>query len=232
YLGEASDSDMSEWMQSYWARDVQELFAIQNRWSFVRLIELILTSSGGTFEATRFASQSELSRQSVNNYLDVLETTGVVSIVRPYSTRRTGEITRMPKVYGFDTGFVRYYSGWSEPRPEDLGILWEHYVLNELHAAVPYARPRYWRTKAGQEVDFVLPVADGALAAIECKWKAFGSHDYAGLSALRRAYPEGPTFVVGQDVARRQQRTVDGIQVQFLPIGALGDAIAALAPRA
>jgi hypothetical protein len=104
-------------------------------------------------------------------------------------------------------------------------------VLNELQAAVPYIRPRYWRTKSGQEVDFVVPVAGGELAAIECKWKAFGQHDYAGLGAFRRAYPKGPTFVVGQDVARRQSRTVDGVSVQFLPIGALGEAIAALAPR-
>lgn len=231
FLGDASDVDMSEWMQSYWARDVQELFRIERRWSFVRLVELILASSGGSFEATRFAEQCEVSRQSIVNYLDILDITGVVSIVRPFSTRRTSEIVRAPKVYGFDTGFVRHHAGWSEPRTEDLGILWEHYVLNELHATVPYLRPRFWRTKSGQEVDFVIPIAGGAVAAIECKWKAYGSHDYSGLGAFRRAYPEGPTFVVGQDITRRQQRTAGGVHIELMPIGQLGEAIAALGPR-
>ncbi|MDP2234437.1 MAG: AAA family ATPase, partial [Actinomycetota bacterium] len=61
FLGDSVDADTSEWMQSYWARDVQELFRIERRWSFVRFIELMLAASGGMFEATRFAAQCEVS---------------------------------------------------------------------------------------------------------------------------------------------------------------------------
>jgi predicted AAA+ superfamily ATPase len=84
----------------------------------------------GIFEATRFARSSEVSRTTIANYLSILETTFVAHVVRPYSTGKIAEIVAAPKVYGFDTGFVCYFCGWHEPRRDDTGLLWEHYVLN------------------------------------------------------------------------------------------------------
>ena len=121
-------------MDSYWAKDIQELFRLDRRRSFLTFVELLLTSSGGTFEATRFARPSEVSRTTIANYLSILETTFVAHVLRPYSTGKIAEIVAAPKVYGFDTGFVCYFRGWHEPRRDDMGLLWEHYVLNELHA--------------------------------------------------------------------------------------------------
>jgi uncharacterized protein len=58
----------------------------------------------------------------------------VVHIIPPFSSHRPTETVSAPKVYGFDTGFVCYYRGWSELRQEDMGLLWEHLVLNEIVA--------------------------------------------------------------------------------------------------
>lgn len=231
FLGDSGDADIGEWMQSFWARDVQELFRIERRSSFVRFIESVLAGSGGQFEATRYAAQCEVSRQTAMNYLDVLDVTRLVSVVRPFHRRKTSEIVRAPKVYGFDTGFVRHHAGWNELRETDLGMLWEHYVLNEIHAAAPRAYPRYWRTKAGRKVDFVVPLADGAVAAIECKWKAYTDRSYPGLKAFRAQYPDGPTFVVGHDVTRAHEIDDDGLAVKFLPLGEIGEALSALPLR-
>ena len=63
-------------------------------------------------------------------------------MIRPFGTRRPTEIVSAPKVYGFDTGFICYYRGWQELRDEDLGILWEHFVLNEMMAH--FADTRSW----------------------------------------------------------------------------------------
>jgi predicted AAA+ superfamily ATPase len=150
------ESDFQEWMDAYWAKDIQELFRLERRQSFLRFVELLLTSSGGIFEATRYARPTEVSRTTIANYLSVLETTYVAHVVRPYSTGKTAEIVAAPKVYGFDTGFVCYFRGWNEQRADDLGLLWEHYVLNELHARLQTRRINYWRDKQGHEVDFVL----------------------------------------------------------------------------
>jgi predicted AAA+ superfamily ATPase len=121
-------------MDAYWAKDIQELFRLERRSSFQKFTELLLTQSGGLFEATRFTALCEVSRTTISNYLKALEATFVAYVVRPFSTHRPTEIVSAPKVYGFDTGFVAYYRGWQELRREDLGIFCEHFVLNEIMA--------------------------------------------------------------------------------------------------
>jgi hypothetical protein len=56
-----AERNFQEWMDSYWAKDIQELFRLDRRGSFLTFVELLLTSSGGIFEATRFARPSEVS---------------------------------------------------------------------------------------------------------------------------------------------------------------------------
>jgi len=62
-------------------------------------------------------------------------------VIRPYSTRQATEIVAAPKVYGFDTGFMCCCRGWESLRREDLGVLWEHCVLNEIHSRPCSATP-------------------------------------------------------------------------------------------
>jgi hypothetical protein len=38
-----------------------------------------------------------------------------------------------------------------------LGLLWEHLVLEHLQAHLPGQPVQYWRDKAGNEVDFLVP---------------------------------------------------------------------------
>ena len=127
---EMEERDFQEWMDAYWAKDIQELFRLERRDSFQKFTELILTQSGGIFEANKFAGPCEVSRPTIANYLRTLEATFVAHVIRPFSSRRPSEIVSAPKVYGFDTGFVCYCRGWQELRKEDLGILWEHFGLN------------------------------------------------------------------------------------------------------
>lgn len=165
-------------------------------------------------KATRFAGPCEVSRPTIVNYLSILETTFVAHVVRPYSTGKTAEIVGAPKVYGFDTGFVCYFRGWHSLRQDDLGLLWEHYVLNELHARLQTRRAQYWRTKQGLEVDFVLARRGHPVIAIECKWSA-DAFDPAALRAFVRRYPQAETVVVARDVERPFRRTVNGLDVAF-----------------
>lgn len=215
------EHDFQEWLDAYWARDVQELFRLERRWSFQRFVELLLAQSGGMFEATRFAAQCEVSRQTIVNYLAVLEATFVAHVVRPFSSRRSTEIVAAPKVYGFDTGFACFQRGWESLRPEDLGYLWEHFVLNEIQGRLQRRSLHYWRNKRGAEVDFVLPRrGEQGPVAVECKWQA-DSFEPDGLAAFRRAYPTGESFVVSSDVDRPFTRTYDGFSVSFVSLAEL-----------
>lgn len=222
-----TENAYQEWLDAYWAKDIMELFRLERRHSLHRLLELLLINSGGIFEATRYARPCEVSRPTIANYLAVLEATFVAHLVRPFSSRKNAEIVAAPKVYGFDTGFVCCFRGWSSLRPDDMGILWEHLVLNELHGCLQTREINYWRDKRGNEVDFVLPRRHGGPVAIECKWRA-AQFDPGPLKLFRKSYPDGPSFLVAQDITQPYRKRYGDQEVQCCNLAGL---IAALAPE-
>jgi predicted AAA+ superfamily ATPase len=221
---ELPEVEFQEWLDAYWAKDILELFRLERRASFQRFVELLLAQSGGLFEATRFAAPCEVSRTTIQNYLAVLEATSVAIVVRPFSSRRATEIVAAPKVYGFDTGLVCAQRGWTVLRPEDLGRLWEHFVLNEILARTQSASVRYWRDKQGHEVDFVWAPRRGPVIALECKWSA-RDFDPTNLKAFARGYPQAQALVVAADARPAFHRDYHGLRVDFI---ALSDTIARL----
>ena len=214
------DREFQEWMDEHWAKDIQELFRLERRYSYQKFAELLFAQSGGIFEATKFARPCEVSRTTITNYLSVLELTYVIHIVRPFSSRRATEIVSAPKVYAFDTGFICYFKGWETLRREDLGILWEHYVLNEIQGKFQDRRILYWRDKRHHEVDFVWKRKGKGTIAIECKWSA-DQFEPSGMKAFRHLYPEGKNYVVAYDVRRSFQRTYKNLSVEFLNLAQL-----------
>ena len=225
--GSLPESDYQEWLDSYWAKDIQELFRLERRAAFQRLIELLAAQSGGIFEATRFAGPCEINRQTVTNYLAVLEATLVAHVVRPFSTRRSTELVSAPKVYAFDTGFVCYARGWRDLRPDDLGLLWEHFVLNEIQASLQTQQVHYWRDKNKHEIDFVIRGRGSAPDAIECKWSA-GEFDPKNLLAFRWQYPQGRNWVVSTDVDQEFARQIRGVEVRYVSLQGLISKLVAL----
>ena len=212
---ELVEIEFQEWIDSFWAKDIQELFRLERRNSFQRFMELLFLQSGGLFEATRFAAPCEVSRSTIHNYLSALEATWVIQVIRPFSTRRSTEIISAPKTYAFDTGFVCYFRGWHRLREDDLGPLWEHWVLNEIHSHLQAPIVQYWRDKRGHEVDFVLNIRGKSPIVIECKWKA-EHFESKNLRAFRNQYPEGQNWIVCQDVPRGYSRSYDKLKAEFM----------------
>ena len=211
------EREFQEWLDAYWSKDIQELFRLERRYSFQRFAELLMARSGGIFEANKFTAECEASRQTITNYLRVLEVTFVAHVIRPFNTHKPSEIISAPKVYGFDTGFICYHKGWHELRNEDLGILWEHLVLNEMHAHLQSRDIRYWRDKTGHELDFVLAQRGIEPTAIECKWAA-SEFDPTNLKIFRRTYPGGKNFLVAHDIDRSYSRRFKDLPVEIVPL--------------
>jgi uncharacterized protein len=203
-----------EWLDSYFARDVQELFGLQKRGAFLRMFELLLQRSGGMLEVSRLAGDCGVSRPTAMQWLDVFELTHVLHVLRPFANGGRAEIVSQPKVYGFDTGFVCHTRGWDRLRGEDLGLLWEHLVLDSLLAA-RVERVHYWRDQQQREVDFVVPHGRDAVDAIECKWRP---EEFAtrGLLAFRANYPKGGNFLVSPHVERPYTRSQDDLELTVL----------------
>lgn len=219
------DIDFKEWIDAYWAKDIQDMFSVGKRYSFQKFTELLLAHSGGQFEASKFAGPCEVTRQTISNYLAVLEATFVVHVIRPYSTHKANEIIMAPKVYGFDTGFVCYAKGWRELRQEDLGVLWEQCVLNEMHGHLQKDAIHYWRDKQGHEIDFVLHnKRTTELTTIECKFTSSSlsksrTTDTAistNIDAFRRHYPKGKNYIVSSDVDRSFERRYGNTILSFV----------------
>jgi predicted AAA+ superfamily ATPase len=225
------DAAYAEWVDSYWAKDLQELYVIDKKAGFMKLVELLFRQSGGLFEAQSFTAACELSRQTVKNYLDVLETTLLASVLRPYSGGGATELVHQPKVYMFDTGFVAYFRGWDSLRDDDRGVLLEHLVLAELQARFLRSSLFYWRDKQKHEIDFVLKPGRGAATiAIECKARA-RAFDPAGLAAFRRHHPTGMNLLVCLDAPEPTTRSIAGLEVEIVPYPHLGGVLGALLSR-
>jgi uncharacterized protein len=230
-LSERYDPEFyGEWMDSFFARDIQELFRVEKRSGFLRLLELLLRQSGGLIEITNLAKATGLSRPTVTSYLDVLQVTHAVSILRPYHAGGRQELLQQPKVYGFDTGFTVYARGWDALRPDDCGNLLEQVVLDTLCTMPTLRAVRFWRDKQKREVDFVVPRGRGVCDAVECKWRA-ASFAPRGLVAFRTIHPKGRNFVVAADVRVAYKREVGGLEIHFIGLGDVRGALADLVER-
>lgn len=213
-------NEFSDWMDAYWAKDIQELFRLERRSSFLRFVELLMIKSSGIFEAIRFAKECEVSNNTIKNYLAILEATFIAHVIRPYNTRKAKEIIKAPKVYGFDTGFVCFYKGWESLREEDCGLLWEHFVLNEMQAKLQTRGIQYWRDKSHHEIDFIIKHPGSSITAIECKWNT-KRFSVKNLSIFRKLYPEGLNCIVGHDIKKSFRQNINGIELHFVNLDGL-----------
>ena len=122
----------SEWIDSFYARDILELFGIRSRQGFLSLFRLLLRQSGGQIDYNRLAGLSELSRPTVKSHIEAMQAAHAVHLLPPFHGGGRREIVSRPKCYMFDTGFVTFERGWESIRDDDRGPLWEHLVLDTL----------------------------------------------------------------------------------------------------
>lgn len=198
----AADKDLEffgEWLDSFFARDISELFGIRNRRGFLALLRILLRQSGGQIDYSRLARLCEMSRPTVMAHIEALEIANAVHLLRPYHGGGKREIARRPKVYAFDTGFVTFEKGWDSLRNEDRGLLWEHLVLDSLRFREPDENIFYWRDQTGRELDFVIRRERSRLDVFECKINP--DHvDPAATAAFRKNYPQGANYVVSPGI--------------------------------
>jgi predicted AAA+ superfamily ATPase len=174
-----------------------------------------MVQSGGMFEASSFAAPCEVSRTTISNYLSVLEATYVVQVIRPFHTHQATEIVAAPKVYAFDTGFFCYYRGWSRLRQEDLGTLWEHFVLNEIQGHLQTREIQYWRDKHGHEIDFILKPRGKQPIAIECKWQA-RNVESKNIEIFLNSYPLAQVLVVSNDAKESYSGKIGSSVIKYV----------------
>lgn len=215
-LARSKDSSFfSEWLDSFYARDIQELFGIRQRAGFLKLLELMMRQSGGQADYSALSRECDLSRPTVKAHLEAMTVACALTPVPPFHDGGRSEIVKQPKIYAFDTGFVTFARGWDQIRDEDRGILWEHLAVDMLRAAAPDRPLFYWRNKAGHEVDFVMRGVRGAVDVFECKINP-DRFDPKPLRVFRAQYPQGENYVLCPHVTQGCRRSVGPLTVKIV----------------
>ena len=203
----------ADWMDSFYARDIQELFGVRNRTAFMALLKLIGLRNGGLLDITDLAKEAGISRPTVMSHLDAMEIAHALIRLPPFHGGGHREIVQRPKLFLFDTGLVAHIRGWESIRNEDRGLLWENLVLDELRASHPSDTVHYWRDKSQREVDFVIQRPEGRVDAIEAKINP-DAFDAANLTAFRQLYPTGKNFLFCHFVKTPYTLTKNGLLIE------------------
>ena len=191
----------NEWIDSFYARDILELFGIRNRQGFLSLFRLLLRQSGGQLDYSQLANLSELSRVTVKAHIEAMQVAHAMHLLRPFHGGGKREIVSRPKCYAFDTGFVTFEKGWDTIRDDDRGLLWEHLVLDALRFRFADEDIFYWQDKSFREVDFVLRRRRDRVDVMECKINP-DKLDAKPVGVFRDLYPEGENYVVSPVVKK------------------------------
>jgi hypothetical protein len=199
----------NEWIDSFYARDIMELFGIRNRQGFLSLFRLLLRQSGGQLDYSQLANSSELSRPTVKAHIEAMQIAHAVYLVRPFHGGGKREIVSRPKCYAFDTGFVTFEKGWDSIREDDRGLLWEHLVLDALRFRFADEDIFYWQDKSHREVDFVVRRGHDKADVIECKINP-DKLDAKPVEAFRGLYPKGDNYIVSPAVKKSYRVRRDG----------------------
>lgn len=223
-LAERKDSAFfSEWIDSFYARDIQELFGIRNRQGFLSLFRLLLRQSGGQLDYSQLANLSQLSRPTVKAHIEAMQIAHAMYLLRPFHSGGKREVVSRPKCYAFDTGFVTFGKGWDSIRDDDRGVLWEHLVLDALRCHCADEDIFYWQDKSGREVDFVIRRARNRVDLAECKINP-DKLNIPAIEAFRALYPQGDNYIVSPVakkpyLMRRGDRVFTVCTTKDLPYG-------------
>ena len=175
-------------------KDVAQVFSIQDLGSLQMLIHYLATTPGMYVKYDSLANDLNISFVTVKKYLEALEASYFISIVRPFHTNKIKEITKQPRVYFIDTGVRNSILKRFEAVPD--GRIFENYVFSELLKMG--FQPRYWRTKGKAEVDFVIEM-DNMPIPIEVKIHSNPGKIGMGLKSFIEIYEPGIAFIVSLD---------------------------------
>lgn len=200
---------LNGYVNDYLKEEVFDEGLTRNAAAFSRFFDALGFSHGQILNFSSLARDSGVDSKTVREYFQILQDTLLGCLVEPFARRRSRAIlTRAPKFYLFDVGVAGNLIGRriERQRGAEFGRALEHFILMELLAFRSYREAdfpiRYWRTKSGLEVDFVLGAA--GQVAIEVKGSRVRSEDLRGMRAYVEEHkPAAAIAVCGESAARR-----------------------------
>lgn len=223
------DSDLwhASYIQTYLERDVRTIRQIGNLRQYQNFLQLLAARSGQLLSLTGISRDLGIAVNTVKAWLSMLEATFQAIVIYPYFANVGKRLVKTPKVYFTDTGTLCYLAGLKDPDHAASGPLggaiMETAALSEILKTLTHrgadARIWFWRTRTGEEVDFLVETG-GKLIPIEVKLSATPTPAMAArLKALRRDM--GDTVLPGYVVHPGDIRLALGAGVTAVGLGAV-----------
>lgn len=189
---------LKDLFQSYLKKDIYEA-GVKQQEKFYHLMTILAHQCGSLLNINELSNTLGLSTSAVNNYVNILQKTFHVGLVRPFYENIRKELTKMPKLYFLDLGLRNQIMNNFQTLSNrmDKGILFENLVYITLSQKFSKDSIKFWRTTEGNEVDFVIK-HDLNNFALEAK---FSLKDFKQTKYLKftNAYPNVPLECVAYE---------------------------------
>lgn len=124
------------YVKTYLERDVNKLIKVKNHLTFVRFLTCVAARTGQVVNYANISSELGVSEVTVKEWISVLEKSGIIYILKPYTPNALARAVRSPKLYFRDTGLCCYLTRWLTPdtlkNGAMAGALFETFVVNEI----------------------------------------------------------------------------------------------------
>lgn len=189
------------YVKTYLERDVNKLIKAKNHLTFVKFLTCVAARTGQVVNYANISSEIGVSEVTVKDWISILEKSGLVYILKPYTSSALSRAIKTPKIYFRDTGLCCYLTRWLTPdtlkNGAMAGAMFETFVINEIlksysNEGLEYdfnvfyynGKDKKKRKKNGEEIevdgeiDLILQ-EDGILYPIEIKMSATPKADMA-----------------------------------------------------
>lgn len=148
---------LSEFAFDYVKKDIYDA-NIADSDKFLSLLKILASQIGELVNAHELANTLNLSAPTIEKYLYVLQKSFHIILIKPFHTNIRKELTKMPKVYFYDTGLRNALINNFDPMTSrsDKGQLLENSVMKQLRYVYGTEAIKYRRTQAKNEVDFII----------------------------------------------------------------------------
>ena len=192
--------ELKDIFQSYIEKDIIDFLKVKNTQAFNKLLILVAKQTGGLLNIDGLSKSLKLSRNTIEEYLNILEGTFIVKRVYPYYRNYKKELTKQPKIYFLDNGLKNFIlSNFTAlDKRTDTGELFENFILTELIKSDYYSMHKinFWRTTNQTEINFILQNESG-LNALEVKWNKHSTPK--SFRTFSKLYPEARCRLINMD---------------------------------
>lgn len=190
---------LHEIVSSYLLKDILIFDGVKNANKIYDLLRLIAFQIGKEVSLQELGNQLQLSKNTVERYLDLLSKVFVLFKTEGFSRNLRKEITKTSRWYFYDNGIRNaILNNFNRlDMRNDVGDLWENYLASERikkqHYRKMKVRNYFWRTYDQQELDWLEEQGE-QLSGFEFKWNSNKKPKIP--VAFAKAYPDATFDVI------------------------------------